>query len=123
MQASLEREADGAVHLVLAPARARRASRGLGLARCGSVAHHGSGEIFVAFAPPGRRPRGEAPVATVDASSLNDVFEAVVDATEEAVLNALWAAPEVVGREGRVGVALPHDDVLEILAAHGRLGG
>ncbi len=42
---------------------ARRA--GLGLARCGSVAHHGSGEIFVAFAPPGRRPRGEAPVATV----------------------------------------------------------
>jgi D-aminopeptidase len=98
---------------------ARRA--GLGLARCGSVAHHGSGEIFVAFAPPGRRPRGEAPVATVPDSDLNDVFEAVVDATEEAVLNALWAAPEVVGREGRVGPALPHDDVLEILDAHGRL--
>jgi D-aminopeptidase len=98
---------------------ARRA--GLGLARCGSVAHHGSGEIFVAFAPPGRRPRGEAPVATVPDSDLNDVFEAVVDATEEAVLNALWAAPEVVGREGRVGPALPHDDVLEILTAHGRL--
>jgi D-aminopeptidase len=99
---------------------ARRA--GLGLARCGSVAHHGSGEIFVAFAPPGRRPRGEAPAATVPDSDLNDVFEAVVDATEEAVLNALWAAPEVVGREGRVGHALPHDDVLELLAAHGRLG-
>ena len=46
---------------------------------------------------------------------LNDVFEAVVDATEEAVLNALWAAPEVVGREGRIGQALPHDDVLELL--------
>lgn len=98
---------------------ARRA--GLGLARCGSVAHHGSGEIFVAFAPPGRRPRGEAPVATVPDYDLNDVFEAVVDATEEAVLNALWAAPEVVGRDGRVGTALPHDAVLEILAAHGRL--
>ena len=42
---------------------ARRA--GLGLARCGSVGHHGSGEIFVAFAPPGRRPRGEAPAADV----------------------------------------------------------
>ena len=68
---------------------ARRA--GLGLARCGSVAHHGSGEIFVAFAPPGRRPRGEAPVANVPDGDLNDVFEAVVDATEEAVLNALWA--------------------------------
>jgi len=100
---------------------ARRA--GLGLARCGSVAHHGSGEIFVAFAPPGRRPRGEAPLATVHDSELNDVFEAVVDATEEAVLNALWAAPEVVGRSGRIGRALPHDDVLEILRAHGRLSG
>jgi D-aminopeptidase len=100
---------------------ARRA--GLGLARCGSVAHHGSGEIFIAFAPPGRRPRGEAPLATVPDGELNDVFEAVVDATEEAVLNALWAAPEVVGRSGRVGRALPHDDVLEILRARGRLSG
>lgn len=98
---------------------ARRA--GLGLARCGSVGHHGSGEIFVSFAPPGRRPRGEAPLASVPDRDLNDVFEAVVDGTEEAVLNALWAAPDVVGREGRVGRALPHDDVLEILAAHGRL--
>jgi D-aminopeptidase len=98
---------------------ARRA--GLGLARCGSVAHHGSGEIFVAFAPPGRRPRGEAPAATVLDYDLNDVFEAAVDATEEAVLNALWAAPEVVGRLSRVGPALPHDDVLELLLAHGRL--
>ena len=98
---------------------ARRA--GLGLARCGSVAHHGSGEIFVAFAAPGRRPRGEAPALTVPDRALIDVFEAVVDATEEAVLNALWAAPEVVGREGRVGHALPHDAVLELLASHGRL--
>lgn len=98
---------------------ARRA--GLGLARCGSVGHHGSGEIFVAFAPPGRRPRGEAPAADVPDRDLNDVFEAAVDATEEAVLNALWAAPRVVGREGRVGRALPHDRVLELLAAHGRL--
>ena len=98
---------------------ARRA--GLGLARCGSIGHHGSGEIFVAFAPPGRRPRGEAPTADVSDRDLNDVFEAVVDATEEAVLNALWAAPEVAGRQGRMGRALPHDDVLELLAGHGRL--
>jgi len=99
---------------------ARRA--GLGLARCGSVGHHGSGEIFVAFAPPGRRPRGEAlPAASVPDRDLNDVFEAAVDATEEAVLNALWAAPEVAGREGRIGRALPHDDVLGLLDSHGRL--
>jgi len=98
---------------------ARRA--GVGLARCGSVAHHGSGEIFIAFAPPGRRPRGEAPLQPVPDHDLNDVFEAVVDATEESVLNALWAAPEVTGREGRIGRALPHDAVLELLDAHGRL--
>jgi D-aminopeptidase len=115
-----------AVVAVDAPLSARQLERvarraGLGLARCGSVGHHGSGEIFVAFAPPGRRPRGEAPLGTVRDYDLNDVFEAVVDATEEAVLNALWAAPDVVGREGRVGPALPHDDVLAILEAHGRL--
>ncbi len=98
---------------------ARRA--GLGLARTGSVAHHGSGEIFLAFAPPGRAARGEAPAATVPDRELNDVFEAVVDATEEAVLNALWAAPGIEGRNGRVGKALPHDDVLALLDAHGRL--
>ena len=63
-----------------------------------------------------------AAVATVPDDALNDVFEAVVDATEEAVLNALWAAPEVVGREGRIGHALPHDEVLELLDRHGRLG-
>jgi D-aminopeptidase len=112
-----------AVDAPLSAGQLERVARrvGLGLARTGSVAHHGSGEIFVAFAPPGRRPRREAPVATIADSALDDVFEAVVDATEEAVLNALWAAPEVVGREGRVAPALPHDDVLALLAAHGLL--
>ena len=90
---------------------ARRA--GLGLARTGSVAHHGRGEIFVAFS--------SGAGALLAGRELDDVFEAVVDATEEAVLNALWAAPEVVGREGRVARALPHDAVLELLDAHGRL--
>jgi D-aminopeptidase len=99
---------------------ARRA--GLGLARTGSVGHHGSGEIFLAFAPGARRPRAEAPAATVAHSSLDDIFEAAVDATEEAVLNALWAAPEVSGRDGRVAPALPHDSVLALLEEHGRLG-
>jgi D-aminopeptidase len=99
---------------------ARRA--GLGLARTGSVGHHGSGEIFLAFAPPARRPRGEAPTATVADSLLDDLFEATVDATEEAVLNALWAAPAVTGRDGRTAPALPHDAVLELLEEHGRLG-
>jgi D-aminopeptidase len=90
---------------------ARRA--GLGLARTGSVAHHGSGEIFVAFSTGSgdELPDGE----------LNPLFAAVVDATEESVLNSLWAAEDVEGRRGRVVRALPHEPVLELLRREGRL--
>ena len=52
---------------------------------------------------------------------LDALFVATVDATEEAVLNAVWHAERTEGREGRVADALPHDDVLELLAAHRRL--
>ena len=57
-----------------------------------------------------------------DVDNLDPLFEAAVDATEEAVLNALWHAETTTGREGRVAEALPHDDVLELLRTHGRLG-
>jgi D-aminopeptidase len=89
---------------------ARRA--GLGLARIGSVAHHGSGEIFLAFSTR----RGE-----LEGRGLDPLFAATVEATEEAVLNALWAAPDVTGREGRIRRGLPHDEVLELLREHGAL--
>ena len=92
---------------------ARRA--GLGLARTGSVAYHGSGEIFVAFATGDERSVGD--------DELNPLFEAAVDATEEAVVNSLWAAEDVTGRDGRVVEALPHDETLELLAQAGRLPG
>ena len=104
---------------------ARRA--GLGLGRAGSVAHHGSGEIFLAFATSGRRPRAEAGRRREEESfadaRLDPLFAAAVDASEEAVLNALWAAPDVAGRAGRVARGLPHDDVLALLREHGRVGG
>jgi D-aminopeptidase len=110
---------------------ARRA--GLGLARTGSVAHHGSGEIFLAFAtaragasPPGGGPSalaaaGGSAAPAVPDRALDPVFAATVEATEEAVLNALWHACDVTGRDGRTGRALPHDDVLGLLASHHRL--
>jgi len=103
---------------------ARRA--GLGLGRAGSVAHHGSGEIFLAFATSGRRPRAEAGRRAAEESfadaDLNPLFAAAVDASEEAVLNALWAAPDVAGRLDRVAHGLPHEDVLALLREHGRAG-
>ena len=111
----------------LHPAQLERLARraGLGLARTGSVAHHGSGEIFVAFstaaserddAPPTRLARVSVPDGHLDA-----LFSAVVEATEESVLNALWAATDTTGREGRVVRALPHEPVLELLQRHERL--
>jgi D-aminopeptidase len=94
---------------------ARRA--GLGLARTGSVAHHGSGEIFLAFSTTTRR-GGET-----YAGDLDPLFSAAVDATEEAVLNALWNAERTDGRDGLVADPLPHDEVLELLRGQGRLAG
>jgi D-aminopeptidase len=89
---------------------ARRA--GLGLARAGSVAHHGSGEIFVAFATSSER--------TFADSDLNPLFQAAVDATEEAVLCSLWAAVDTTGREGRLVRALPREKVLKLYRSRGR---
>jgi D-aminopeptidase len=98
----------------LSPAQLERVARraGLGLARAGSVAHHGSGEIFVAFATSNER-------SFID-SDLNPLFQAAVDATEEAVLCSLWAAVDTVGREGRLVRALPREKVLELYRGRGR---
>jgi len=102
---------------------ARRA--GLGLARTGSIAHHGSGEIFCAFSTTYRGPReeGETVVTRVEVAAhrLNDLFAATVEATEEAVLNSLFVADTVVGVGGHRAIGLPHDRVVELLRSHGRL--
>jgi D-aminopeptidase len=98
----------------VSPATLERLARraGLGLARTGSVAHNGSGEIFVAFSTA----RGD-----LGGRDLDPLFAATVEATEEAVLNCLWAAPDVTGREGRTQRGLPHDEVLELLRERGAL--
>jgi D-aminopeptidase len=97
---------------------ARRA--GLGLARTGSTATHGSGEIFLTFATGLRAPRGagEAPpgIAPLTGSALDPFFAAVVEATDEAVLNSLLMARTVVGRDGNAAHGLPADRVRALLA-------
>jgi L-aminopeptidase/D-esterase-like protein len=65
---------------------------------------------------------GRRDVSLPDAA-LDGLFAAVVDATEEAVLNALWAAPDQTGRDGRIATGMPHEPVLELLREHGRLAG
>ncbi|WP_028059601.1 P1 family peptidase [Candidatus Solirubrobacter pratensis] len=117
-----------ATDLPLHPAQLRRLAKriGLGLARGGAVANDGSGELFVAFSTARRIPRSTErlrfPVETIvegqfwrEGSPLDLVFEAVAEATEEAVLNALWAAETLSGRDGRVLHALPVDRTLALL--------
>ena len=108
---------------------ARLCRRGmLGLSRVGSVAGHTSGDLLLAFAnaPENRVDRlDESPLQArvqVNDSQLNPFFRATVEATAEAVLNAMVAAETMVGRDGNTAHALPHDRLREIMRAHGRLG-
>lgn len=93
---------------------ARRA--GLGLARTGSTAHHGSGEIFMAFATGLRVARKHTSAAApISGSDLDDYFAAVVDATEEAVYASMLQASTVVGRDGNTVYGIPVDRVAELV--------
>jgi D-aminopeptidase len=101
---------------------ARRAA--LGLARTGSVAGNGSGDLFVAFSTANPRvgdAKGTVPLAMLPNERMGALFEATVGATEEAILNALVAARTMTGIDGHRVTALPHDRVREILRRHLRL--
>jgi D-aminopeptidase len=104
---------------------ARLARRiGLGLARAGSVAYHGSGEIFLACGLGTRLDRDgryESLVA-VSGRGLDPLFEAVVEASEEAVLNSMLSARTMIGRGGHTSPGLPPDDVARLLRDYRRLG-
>ena len=91
---------------------------GLGLARCGSVAHHGSGEIFCCLATGLRAPRGAtSDRAAWPSSRLDDLFEATVDATESAVWDSILSATTTTGRRGLTVPALPRDRLEALLGA------
>jgi len=98
----------------------------LGLARVGSFASGGSGDYAIAFSahPEMRRHHGARAVRSVPQlgeDALSPLFLAVIEATEEAVLNSLFAATPVTGRGGRTADALPVERVLELLRARGAL--
>jgi D-aminopeptidase len=101
---------------------ARRAA--LGLARTGSVAGNGSGDLFIALStanPDAGAETGVAFVKMIPNDSMGPLFEAVVGATEEAIVNALVAGRTMTGRGGRTVIGLPVDRVREILGRHGML--
>jgi D-aminopeptidase len=95
----------------------------LGLAVTGSYASDSSGEIMLAFSTAARLPRSTtAPLAHVRVGddAIDQLFEAAVDATTEAVINALCAAGTTAGRGGSRVFALPLDRLSEIMVRFGR---
>ncbi len=115
---------------------ARLCRRGmLGIARTGGIAGNSSGDLLLAFsnAPevrvPRRAPEDEAgevdPLLVTPRlydGLLDPIFAATVDATTEAILNALVAAETMIGRDGYTAHALPHDRLRAIMQRYGRLG-
>jgi D-aminopeptidase len=102
---------------------AKRAS--MGLARTGSIAGNGSGDIFLAFstANPGaaRLSKGVATLQAVTNEQLDPLFQATVYTTEEAIINALVAAETMTGKAGLTIPALPHDRLQDVLRKYNRL--
>ena len=130
-----EADRDGSIIVVVAtdapvlPHQLERMARrvSLGLARNGSVSSNGSGDIFVAFSTANREAASEnAPSADARVLAngrLNPLFTATVEATEEAIINALIAAETMTGANDVTVHALPHDRLREALRKYGRLRG
>jgi D-aminopeptidase len=101
---------------------ARRAA--LGLARNGSYAGNGSGDLFIAFSTANvAAVRGEAlnTAAFVGNDSLDPLFLATVEAVEEAIVNALVAARDLAGQDGHYALAIRHAELRELLRRYNRL--
>lgn len=101
---------------------ARRAS--LGLARTGSTSGNGSGDIFIAFStanPEAGTGKGLVNITMIpNDDAMNPIFEATVQATEEAIINAMLGAETMTGYEDHKVIALPHDRLRKVLQKYGR---
>jgi D-aminopeptidase len=96
---------------------------GMGLARMGSYAGNGSGDIFVAFSTANREGltgKAKAQAEFLGNDRLDPLFAATVQATEEAIVNAMVAARDMEGTEGHYAKALRHDELIALLKRYGR---
>jgi D-aminopeptidase len=110
----------------LIPTQLKRVARkiSLGLGRNGSYSGDGSGDIFIAFStanPSAADSKGLRQITMLPNDSLNPIFLATVQATEEAVINAMVAAETMTGVDNHTVMALPHDRLREVLKNHNRL--
>jgi L-aminopeptidase/D-esterase-like protein len=123
---------DGSIIVVVAtnapllPHQLKRIARRvtLGLGRTGGVGGNDSGDLFIAFSTATVAPSGEGhpvDVKMVPNESLDALFAATVQATEEAIVNAMVAATDMTGVDGHEVRALPHDQLRAVLAKYNRL--
>ncbi len=101
---------------------ARRAA--LGLARNGSYAGNGSGDLFIAFSTANAEAARDRALNTaqfVGNDAINPLFLGTVEATEEAIVNALVAGRDMQGRDGHYVLGLPHAALQDLLRRYGRL--
>ena len=98
----------------------------MGLARTGSSGGNGSGDYVLAFSsnPDVRRTASPGPREVLDLPNddMAGLFQATIEATEEAIYNSLLKATDVTGRGGRTARALPIDETAEILRRYGAIG-
>jgi L-aminopeptidase/D-esterase-like protein len=110
----------------LIPTQLKRVARkiSLGLGRDGSYSGDGSGDIFIAFStanPGAANSNGLRQLTMLPNDSLNPIFLATVQASEEAVINAMVAAETMTGIDNHTVTALPHDRLREVLKKYNRL--
>lgn len=110
----------------LLPHQLRRVAKraALGIGRMGGVSGAGSGDLFLAFStakPSSADAAGVTSVPMLDDQQIDPVYESTVQATEEAIINALLAARTMTGADYLRVPALPHDRLREVLRQYGRL--
>lgn len=110
----------------LLPTQLNRVARRvtLGLGRLGSISGDGSGDIFIAFStanPGAGLAQKPSQVTMMPNGYMDPLFEATVQAVEEAVVNAMVAAKTMTGIDNRTVEALPHDRLHELLKKYNRL--
>jgi D-aminopeptidase len=102
----------------------RLAARSMsGLARTGSSMSNGSGDYAIAFSTANRIDASEKirNIKLVGNDAMSPLFQAVIEATEEAILNSLFKATTVTGKEKRTVEALPIEQVKELLRKYGKI--
>ena len=110
----------------LLPHQLRRVARhaALGVGRMGGIASQSSGDLFIAFSTTSVGTPGDRGVRTVEMlgeERITPVYEATVQATEEAIINAMLAARTMRGADNYVVPALPHDRLRQVMRQYGRL--